>query len=219
MALRGVDLRHLQSLYNLNMITRITFSSNTHMAHNPPAHWSVEPRGAGLLPWASSVSGTAKPSRSSLPCMPTISTMKAHCLCFIQPHCYCEEKKMDKCQVSSVSLLFTAKCAHAQTYTRRDFTPQCTADHGCKLRLSCSWPFDTQQHVVTLILKCTMRAGSAICGSSQNCISWPLAKSLCGKAIVQSLAVVGQHNTSVKLSISSHAGTVCMKVLWEILNI
>lgn len=53
---------------------------------------------------------------------------------------------------------------HTQLYTHRDFTPQCTADLGCKLRLSCSWlsVFDSLLSLISLECSMMRAAGSTL---------------------------------------------------------
>lgn len=134
------DLRLLQCLYSPTRITRITFSWHAHTAHSP----SVEPHGAGLLPWASSVSGTAKPLLAALHAN---NKHNESALSVCHPATLLLWRKKNG---ANDSLWFTAKCAHTHTqYTHRDFTPQCTADHGCKLKIKLLLAFHTPQPVVT----------------------------------------------------------------------
>lgn len=126
------DLRLLQCLYSPTRITRITFSWHAHTAHSP----SVEPHGAGLLPWASSVSGTAKPLLAALHAN---NKHNESALSVCHPATLLLWRKKNG---ANDSLWFTAKCAH--THTLNTLTE--TLHHNAQLtmvvnlRLSCSWP-------------------------------------------------------------------------------
>ncbi len=165
-----VDLRHLQSLYSPTKVTRITFSEHTRTLHTTLL-LSCQLSLVVLVSCPGPPQCQALPSRSSLPCMPTTSTTEAHCLC--HPATLLLWRK--KWTSANVSLWFTAKCVHTHNHTHRHThrktTSQRTADHACKLRLSCSWPSTLHSLLTLRSLACTTRTvGSAFCGSSQNCI-------------------------------------------------
>lgn len=120
---------------------------HSHNPREPPARSSLEPRGAGLLPWASSVSGTAKPLLAALHAN---NKHNESSLSACRPATLLLWRKK-KWTSANVSLWFTAKCRHTHTHAHRDLTPQHTADHACKLklRLSCSWPSTLHSLFVT----------------------------------------------------------------------